>query len=107
MLLQNADDLLFQKATALHAGPSLGQNELQTGLSPRSKAGHIALDACRPRRRSFFCSPLVLIAGVAMRGRLNVLFGAKLPPSGFSVGNPATSYISEADALAEQFNEKS
>ena len=36
VLLQNPDDLLFRKAVALHALVLvLGQNELQTGLSPR------------------------------------------------------------------------
>jgi hypothetical protein len=41
MLLQNSDDLLFRKAIALHALVLvLGQNELQTGLSPR---GNVSL----------------------------------------------------------------
>src|SRR5947199_6108449 len=38
VLLQYPDDLLFRKAAALHALVLvLGQNELQTGLSPRGK----------------------------------------------------------------------
>lgn len=38
VLLQNPDDLFFRKPLALHAlAPGLGQNELQTGLSPRGK----------------------------------------------------------------------
>src|SRR5262245_23402591 len=38
MLLQDSDDLLFRKAASLHALVLvLGQNELQTGLSPRGK----------------------------------------------------------------------
>ena len=38
LMLQNPDDLLFRKAIALHALVLvLGQNELQTGLSPRGK----------------------------------------------------------------------
>ncbi|MCA1365767.1 hypothetical protein I6F14_36580, partial [Bradyrhizobium sp. IC3069] len=38
MLIQNPDDLLFRKAAALHAlGLVVGQNELQTGLSPTGK----------------------------------------------------------------------
>ncbi|MHC2575425.1 hypothetical protein ACVI1J_002923 [Bradyrhizobium diazoefficiens] len=38
MLLQNPDDLLFRKAAALHALVLVvGQNELQTGSSPRGK----------------------------------------------------------------------
>src|SRR4051794_10071081 len=37
-LLQNPDDLLFRKATTLHALVlAWGQNQLQTGLSPRGK----------------------------------------------------------------------
>jgi hypothetical protein len=38
MLLQNPDDLLFRKPAALHALVLVvGQNELQTGLSPWGK----------------------------------------------------------------------
>jgi hypothetical protein len=38
MLLQNPDDLLFRKAAALHVLVLVvGQNELQTGSSPRGK----------------------------------------------------------------------
>src|SRR5437868_3963633 len=38
VLLQNSDDLLFRKAAALHALVLVvGQNELQTGLSPWGK----------------------------------------------------------------------
>jgi hypothetical protein len=38
MLLQNPDDLLFRKAAALHALVLVvGQNELQTGLTPWGK----------------------------------------------------------------------
>ncbi|MET4324050.1 hypothetical protein ABIC02_007842, partial [Bradyrhizobium sp. RT5a] len=38
VLLQNPDDLFFRKPLALHALVlGLGQNELQTGLSPRGK----------------------------------------------------------------------
>jgi len=43
MLLQNPNDLLFRKAAALHALVLVvGQNELQTGLSPRGKVNRIS-----------------------------------------------------------------
>jgi hypothetical protein len=42
MLLQNPDDLLFRKAAALHALVLVvGQNELQTGLSPGGKVSAV------------------------------------------------------------------
>ena len=41
LLLQNPNDLLFRKAAALHALVLVvGQNELQTGLSPRDKVSY-------------------------------------------------------------------
>src|SRR5262245_17394450 len=48
MLLQDSDDLLFRKAASLHALVLvLGQNELQTGVSPRGKVtGNLAGGGC-------------------------------------------------------------
>ncbi len=46
VLLQNPDDLLFRKATALHALVLvLGQSELQTGLSSWGKVTCAELSA--------------------------------------------------------------
>ena len=51
MLLQNPDDLLFRKATALHALVLvMGQSERQTGLSPRGNITREACTAAGPRR---------------------------------------------------------
>jgi len=44
VLLQNPDDLLFRKAAALHALVLvLGQNELQSGLTPGGKVTKVPI----------------------------------------------------------------
>src|SRR3954464_6700016 len=60
VLLQNPDDLFFCKPFALHALVLvLGQNELQTGLSPRGKVTRQKATRCRAFcLRSWACSRL-------------------------------------------------
>src|SRR5262245_51925472 len=61
MLLQDSDDLLFRKAASLHALVLvLGQNELQTGLSPRGKVNSDEL-----------ATPFVLVPIIAWLFRSN------------------------------------